>query len=388
MNYFLFLLCMRHELAATIRDVARMLSRSDSLGQTREVKSYINLKDAQPMTFKEKLVPHFRKWWWAHLIAFLLLTLFFVLILLFVAFPKIAQSNIDSASSLNVTQLILSNPSATGFHLFQNSTITNTAPYHPQLDAFNATIALEGSQPYASIEIGHMHAQRTTIAIVDQDVVLTDVDAFTDYNKAVLNQETVSLAINGKTTIHEMAFPATSIKYAKSTSMQGLNKLAGFAVLNFQIKIIPEADGSNMVGNVSIPNPTVMTLSMGNVTFFSSLSATSSSPPVPIGNVSIDNLVLTPGANTLPMRAQVDQGTVVGALINTYHDGMVPMDIVGNTAIYDGQHLPYFEAALQSLTQHVTLDVGSAIKSTIVNLNTTLAQYSQQLQQKQGQKPS
>ncbi len=340
------------------------------------------------MTFREKLRPHFRKWWWAHLIAFLLITLLFVLILLYAAYPKIAQSNIDHASSLNVTQLIFSNPSATGFHLFQNSTITNTAPYHPQLDAFNATLALEGGQPYASIEIGHLHAQRTTVAVVDQDVTLTDVNAFTEYNKAVLNQDEVSVAIKGETTIHEMAFPETNIKYAKTTSMQGLNKLAGFAVLNFEIKIIPEADGSNMVGNVSIPNPTVMTLTMGNVTFFTYLSATSTSPPVPIGNVSIDNLTLTPGPNILSMRAQVDQGTVIGALINTYHDGMVPMDIVGNTAVYNNQHLPYFEAALQGLTQHVTLDVGGAIKSTIVNLNTTLAQYAQQWQKQQNKKPS
>ena len=379
---------MRRNECSSTTHVGRMLLRHDSLRQTREVKSYINLKDAPSIAFEKRLKSHLRKWWLAYLIAFVLITLFFILVLLYAVYPKIAQSNIDSASSLNVTQLILSNPSATGFHLFQNSTITNTAPYHPQLDAFNATLALEGVQPYASIEIGHLHAQRTTIAVVDQDVILTDVDAFTDYNKAVLNQEEVSLAIDGKTTIHEMAFPTTSIKYAKTTTMQGLNKLAGFAVLNFQIKIIPEADGSNMVGNVSIPNPTVMTLTMGNVTFFTSLSATTSSPPVPIGNVSIDNLTLTPGSNILPMRAQVDQGTVIGALLNTYHDGMVPMDIVGNTAMYNGQHLPYFEAALQGLTQHVTLDVGSAIKSTIVNLNTTLAQYAQQLQEHQSQKSS
>ena len=362
-----------------------MLLRNDSLSLARDTKSYMNL-ESQPTTFKEKLIPHLRKWWWAHVIVFLLATLFFTLLLLYAIYPKIAQSNLDKASSLNVTQLVLSNPSATGFHIFQNSTITNTAPYHPQLDAFNATLALEGGEPYASIEIGHVHAEPTTITVVDQDVTLSNISAFTAYNEAVLNQEDVELTVNGRTTLHEMAFPATAISYAKTTSMKGLNKLAGFAVLNFQIKIIPESDGTNMVGEVSIPNPSVMTLSMGNVTFFTSLSATATSPPVPIGNVSIDNLVLQPGPNTLPMRAQVDQGTVIGALLNTYHNGMVPMDIVGNTAIYNGQHLPYFEAALQGLTQHVTLDVGSAIKSTVLSLNTTLAQYVQQLQTHQGQK--
>ena len=364
-----------------------MLFRDDSLSKTREVRTYIHL-ESQPAKHGEKVIPHLRKWWRVHVIGFILTTLFFIILLLYAIYPKIAQSNINNASSLTITQLILSNPSPTGFHLHQNSSITNMAPYHPWLDAFNATLALEGGQPYASIEIGHLHAEATTIAVVDQDVALSNTDAFTAYTEAVLNQEDVTLAINGKTTLHEMAFPAAVINYAKTTSMKALNKLAGFAVLNFQIKIIPDSDGTNMVGEVSIPNPTVMTLSMGNVTFFTSLSATATSPPVPIGNVSIDNLVLQPGPNTLPMRAQVDQGTVIDALLNIYHNGMVPMDIVGNTAIYNGQHLPYFETALQGLTQHITLDVGSAIKSTVSSLNTTLAQYAQQLQAHQGQKPN
>lgn len=357
-----------------------MFSRNDSLDGARERKSYMNL-ESEKTSLSRKWVPHFKKWLWAYVLALLLSTLIFTLILLYAVYPKIAQSNINNASTLNVTQLVLSNPSSTGFHLFQNATIENTAPYHPQLDAFNASLALGGGQPYATIEIGHLHAAPTTIAVVDQDVTITDLDAFTAYNNAVLNQESVDVIVDGHTTMHEMAFPATVIQYEKTTSMKGLNKLAGFSVLNFQIKIIPDADGTNMVGEVSIPNPSIITLSMGNVTFFTFLSATSTNPPVPVGNVSIDNMVLKPGPNTLPMRAQVDQGLVVGALLTTYKNGMVPMDIVGNTAMFDGQHLPYFESALQGLTLHVTLDVGSAIKTTMLSLNTTLAQYEQRLKE-------
>lgn len=355
-----------------------MIYSSKYIVEMKERKSYLNL-DSRTASFKGALVPHLRRWLWAYVIVFLLSALFFTLLLLYVIYPKIAQSNLNNASTLTVNELVLSNPTSTGFHIFQNSTIKNTAPYHPQLDAFNATLALNGGKPYTSVHIERLHAAPSTTVVIDQDVTISDLDAFTAYNQAVLNQDNVEVAISGSTTMREMAFPPTIIQYDKTTSMNGLNKLAGFAVLNFQIKIIADPDGTNMAGNVSIPNPTVMTLSMGNVTFFTSLSATAASPPVPIGNVSIDNLVLRPGPNTLPMRAQVDQGLVIGALLNTYRNGMVPMDIVGNTAIYDGQHLTYFESALQGLTQHVTLDVGSAIKSTIQDLNTTLAQYAQQL---------
>ena len=54
----------------------------------------------------------------------------------------------------------------------------------------------------------------------------------------------------------------------------GFNKLAGFAIPFFTIKLAPDPDGTNMVGEVYIPNPTVMTIAM--VT--SSLSPASLTP--------------------------------------------------------------------------------------------------------------
>ena len=68
------------------------------------------------------------------------------------------------------------------------------------------------------------------------------------------------------------------------------------------------------------------------------------------------------------MRSTVDQAAVIKALTTTYQNGMLPIDIVGNSSVYDGQHLPYFEKALQGLTQHVVLDVGSALKAAGLDL--------------------
>lgn len=41
----------------------------------------------------------------------------------------------------------------------------------------------------------------------------------------------------------------------------GLNNFHGFNVTSFEIKLEAEPDGTNMIGTVSIPNPSVMTLS-------------------------------------------------------------------------------------------------------------------------------
>lgn len=137
--------------------------------------------------------------------------------------------------------------------------------------------------------------------------------------------------------------------------MAGLNGLAGFDVTSFSIKLLPEPDGANMIGTVYIPNPSVLTITMGNVTFNNYVENEF------IGTSTLSDLVLKPGNNTLPMRSTVNQTLVIQKVTATYTDGMLPVDIVGNSSVYNGQHLEYFERALQSNRQHIVLNVGAAL---------------------------
>ena len=326
-----------------------------------EVSSATSLPQ-RPTTFGGKVKAHFRKWWWVHLILFLIGVTVVAVCLCYVAFPRIAQDGINK-STLIVNSLELSNPTSNSFHLTQNSTIVNNTPYHPQLDAFNASLSLHGSGPYAYAEIPHLHATQSGASLINQDVSITDLAAFTAYNVAVLNDESVRVDVNGSTVLHEMKFPDTTVSYNTTTTMNGLNKLSGFNITSFSIKVTPDPDGTNMVGEVYIPNPSVLTLHMGNVTFQNFLPATPFSPAVPIGNSTLENLVLAPGNNTVPMRSAINQTLVIEAIAVVYKNGFLPVDIVGVSSVYNGQHLTYFEAALQGLTQHVTLDVDGALRA-------------------------
>ncbi len=82
-----------------------------------------------------------------------------------------------------------------------------------------------------------------------------------------------------------------------------------------------------------------------------------------IGTTTLTDLTLVPGNNTIPMRSTVNQTLVLTQITSTFKDGMLPVDIVGNTSVYNGQHLTYFEKALSSVTQHITLNVGAALKA-------------------------
>lgn len=120
-----------------------------------------------------------------------------------------------------MTALALSNPTPKSFHLFQNSTIGNPSSYHPQLDAFNASLSLNGGKPYGIITLPHVHATKEAYTVVDQDVAITDMEAFTAYSGAVLGSDRVKVDVKGRTALHEMRFPTAHVDYHKTATMDG-----------------------------------------------------------------------------------------------------------------------------------------------------------------------
>ncbi len=61
------------------------------------------------------------------------------------------------------------------------------------------------------------------------------------------------------------------------------------------------------------------------------------------------------------MRSIVNQTLVLEEIVSDPKNTLLPVDIVGNSSVYNGLHLSYFEKALQSVSLSVTLDVGKAL---------------------------
>ncbi|KAI4185948.1 MAG: hypothetical protein L6R41_003816 [Letrouitia leprolyta] len=306
--------------------------------------------------FGAKLKAHYKKWWWLHLIFFIASTLIIVLCLVYVAFPRISQDGVDD-STLEIKDLVFTDPTPDSFHIQQTALLTNHNNYHPRLDAFNASLAVGGSEDriFAYVELPAVHATEHATTHIDQEVNVIDLDAFTDYNTQLWTNKSVELVVKGRTKLHEMKFPTTTVDFHKRIDMKGFEGIPGFNVTEFSIKLVPEPDGANMIGTVYIPNPTVLTLTMGNVTFNNFVDDEF------IGTSVLSDLVLKPGNNTVPMRSMVNQTLVIEKVTGTYKDGMLPIEVRSNSSIYNGQHLEYFEKALQGSQQHIVLNVGAAL---------------------------
>lgn len=148
----------------------------------------------------------------------------------------------------------------------------------------------------------------------------------------------------------------------------GLNKLTGLSIEDVQILFGSKnelPDGSNFKGNVIIPNPSVMTLDLGNVTMDLAVDGKA------IGTALLPNVIVKPGSNNSSMTAKVEQLVVIQAITDKYKDGVIPLDIVGNSSVKNGQHLEYFEEALQSNTVRVNLPLGPALQAIGLNITTS-----------------
>ncbi|KAJ4990251.1 hypothetical protein SVAN01_04342 [Stagonosporopsis vannaccii] len=309
---------------------------------------------------------HCRKFWWCDCLVLIIIVLVVVLPLIFVGLPRKAQKEIN-ASTLEVTNMEVTNPTPESVHLKIDNTIRSDSSYHPRIEAFRAGLSLEGQDPFIYINIPEAKSEGETFITVDQEVTFESSEGFSAYTKAVLASEEITIDLNGRTTIHIPNLPSTDVDYNKKITMKGLNHLSGLNISD--IKILSGAreilsDGSNMIGTVHIPNPSVMTLDLGNVTMNLGVAGTA------IGYSLLPNLVLRPGENNVPMQAHVDQVAILGMVMSTYKNGVLPLEIVGNSSVRNGEHLMYYEEAIKANLIKLDLDAAPALKAIGINITT------------------
>ena len=108
----------------------------------------------------------------------IILVLVIVLPLIFVGLPKKAQQEINS-STLEVTNMEVTNPGPDSVHLKIDNVIRSDSSYHPRIDAFKAGLSLPGQDPFIYIDIPEANSEKETFITVEQDVNFTSADAFT-----------------------------------------------------------------------------------------------------------------------------------------------------------------------------------------------------------------
>lgn len=217
------------------------------------------------------------------------------------------------------------------------------------LDLYNSDTQ-GGFYPYTSVTLpSESVSGHTIIEVKNQTVAVGNRTEIHKWLQRILYNQTTDISVRADTTAHLGAIKA-GIHLEKTVTIDGLNQLAGVKLDNIKIILPPEEDGTNLIGNFTLPNWSTLTIGLGNLTF------NAWAGNVIIGNATILNVYLPPGNSTLPFRGQIfidtlisNLGSVISSQANLLESGNLVVGISGNKTTVNGEHITYLENVLNEI---------------------------------------
>jgi hypothetical protein len=142
----------------------------------------------------------------------------------YVGLPRIAQGDVNKADMF-INEQIIMEPEPDQINLHVISTVKSYSLFRPVLDAFNASLYLQNTEPdikpFGVITIPSVHATKTSSTDVQQTMKIIDMEQFKAYNKLVTQAKNFKLGIRGVTKLHLGALPVVKVKFEKAVNMSG-----------------------------------------------------------------------------------------------------------------------------------------------------------------------
>ncbi|KAB8217296.1 hypothetical protein BDV33DRAFT_232910 [Aspergillus novoparasiticus] len=302
---------------------------------------------------KLRVKRHFRRCWFCYLVAAIVFLAIFLPLLFIYIIPAIAQRVVDD-TSLPVYAARILDPTPDSVTFSIDTSLKIPAGLSVRIDPFSLSLfnrEVKPVVPFIDIALQGYNLKGTTkMSVSSNNTAVLDREQFVEaLTKAVYSKQ-FKLSAKGSTTGHLGALKAP-VTLDKDVELAGLDKLSGFSIDTASLILPAEEDGTNLRGTATLPNHSVVTFALGNVTL------NLKSANVVIGQGYLDNVVLSPGNNTMPLRATLNIRTVLenlldilGAQASALMDGKLEISASGNSTVYNGQHIPYFEEVLNNLT--------------------------------------
>ncbi|GES61230.1 hypothetical protein ATEIFO6365_0006068900 [Aspergillus terreus] len=327
-------------------------------------------------TRAQKLRRHWGRFWccycfWSLIFLAIFLPIFFTLII-----PAIAQRVVDDSTLLLVRADIMQpRPDSVVMTIESALDLPLSVPVRVDpiaLELFNRDTKGNGTYAIVYINGTTVHGN-TTLGVTNQYTPL-NVEQWAKYVHSAVFMEHAPLSVRGKTTAY-LGKLKNSITMNKNIPQTTLNKFSGFSIEDSTVILPPREDGTNLIANATLPNPSVMTLEIGTTVL------DLKSGDLVIGNATIDNLVLRPGNHSAPVHGILDLhkiienlGEVLRSQSNSLSQGYLSLDTVGKSVVYDGVEVPYYTDVMSQLTMTAKVPIADLLKNTLHELlgsNTT-----------------
>lgn len=148
--------------------------------------------------------------------------------------------------------------------------------------------------------------------------------------------------------------------------MLALDSFTAFSISNSTILLPASSDGTNFIGNATLPNPSVLTIEIGTIIL------DIYSGKLLIGNATLEGLTLKPGNNTNPIRGVLDLKKIISNLgesqASALMTGSIALTTITRSVLWNGTEVPYYTKVMQKLTLTANVGLVSTLKNTLHNL--------------------
>ncbi|KAF3922622.1 hypothetical protein AA313_de0209862 [Arthrobotrys entomopaga] len=297
-------------------------------------------------TFKKYMA---RRWCIYLIISSIILTILFTLLLIFVIIPKIAQKSIDDAT-VEIHGITLRGLTNDYITVDMDSKVQASSPVPARLapqtfkmfsvpsdsGQLMQSIIPPNEAPIMGIPIGELVVKGPTDLIVSGAASeILDASALNDFSAHVMNNSFVQFAIQSKSDLF----------------LGGLNGLQGITASDGQIIEPAMSDGTNLQLMSTIPNPSVFTLELGDLSGDVYLSA------IKLGSGVMRNAKIAPGLNKLPVQCQINPlltmiPTITSKFLSVPN---VKLKMMFTSVVSNGQHISWMEQSLRALPPTVVI---------------------------------
>ncbi|KAJ5106062.1 hypothetical protein NUU61_003409 [Penicillium alfredii] len=327
---------------------------------------------------KEKFAQHWKRFWCCYLFLNIIFLAIFLPVFFTVAIPAISQMVVNKSDLVLVNAAVMQ-PRPDSIKLTLKSALNLKVALPVRIEDIDLNLFVRDtgpSNPWAQITIdGKTIKGNTTLGISEKHTPLVNLTTWTDYVHNVVFKKETALSIKGTTNSY-LGVLKSRVTMDKDVLSPTLDSFSGFSISDTSL-VATRPDGTNLVGNASLPNPSVLTLEIGT------LVLDVKSGDLLIGNTTLENLELKPGPNVWPLTGILDLGTILKHLpevIKSQKDslskGQLSLDTVTRTVTWNGTLVPYYTDVMKQLTLTANVQIVELLKNTIHNLlhsNTSLS---------------
>ncbi|KAL4996719.1 hypothetical protein BDV10DRAFT_202311 [Aspergillus recurvatus] len=302
---------------------------------------------------RQRLKRHFARFWCCYLLGAVIFLAIFLPVFFLVAIPAIAQRLVED-TSLPIYAAHITNPKPDAVTFTLDTGLSVPLGLSVRLDPFNLNLFNRDSDPeitYLTVPVPEYKIKgKTNLTVTSENTPVLDEDEFVKALTEAVYSKRFTLSALGKTTGHLGAIKA-GITLDKDVELNGLDKLNGFSIDEAALLLPAMDDGSNLRGKATLPNHSVVTFAMGNVTL------NLKSGNIILGTALLPNVTLLPGNNSVGFTGKADItsalaniGPILSAQTVALKNGEVELSASGNQTMSNGEHIPYFERVLNDLT--------------------------------------